>query len=207
MNFSLPWLIGCLLGVPGCINNSLKLIKVFKKQETLGLITVIQFISYVGLISFSAWGFVQTQSDLKKLRTEVKTKQTELSKLRAQTIFLSWGGTSATVDTSILSEYKNTHNVMLIFRSEVRSVDYLTDRMISKSYLFPIDGERSVEVSKNELLGRPNATGMIHVFLAILPKTVSADRISCLADIDANQGQIIAKRGSRFELILQIKKE
>ncbi len=103
------------------------------------------------------------------------------------------------VDTALLSQYGSEYRALLMFRLEVRSIDYLTDRAIMKSYLFDIDGSRrSVEVVLTDAFWSrlPSSTGFVHVYLAILPKSISSDRISCLADVTLNQGRILADNAS-----------
>ena len=123
---------------------------------------------------------------------------------------VSWGGTGATVNTAVLNPYKKSHKAMLIFRLEVRSVDYLTDRDIVKSYFFDIDGElHPVDVTIPDTFRNrePSSTGFVQAYLVVVPKTISSDDIMRLADVKTNGGHIIATRGSRAFLIMKRQKD
>lgn len=201
--FSIGWLISCFIGLPACIVHLLKLRKMFKRhgQPIAPLKDKAISLSVIGLMIFAGLGFYGTI----QLERQLAEKRSQLAELKA---IVRWGASGATVDTAVLSEYKNEYNAMLIFRLEVRLVDYLTDRAIVKSYLFEIDGShRGVDVALDDaFLSRlPSSTGYVQVYLVILPKTISSDRISCLADVEANQGRIVARRGSQAAILLRVK--
>jgi hypothetical protein len=146
------------------------------------------------LAAIGLYGNRQLEKELAVYESQLSAVRSELIPLKA---IAGWSPTGATVDTGVLSEYKDTHKAMLIFALDIPSVDYLTDREVLKSYLFDIDGRRNVQVTIVESFWSrlSSSTGLVNVYLVVLPKSVSSDRISCLADIEANQGRIVAKRG------------
>ena len=146
---------------------------------------------------------IGTKSELSSVQSSLASAKLELANLKA---FAAWGPGAATIDTKVLEAYKDAYKAMLIFRADVRSVDYLTDEQIAKSYLFEIDGLREVEVPLEPSFWSrmPSSTGMIHVYLVVLPKDISSERISSLKDVELNKGHIVAKRGVKATLLLHV---
>lgn len=179
------------------------------QEQKLSLRERFLYLSIISMMVLSWLGYYgtcQLEKQLSSLRLQLQTTQSQLAKTNEMKAIEVWGGSGATVNTEILSEYKAEYRAMLIFRLEVRSVDYLTDHEIVKSYLFDIDGtHRGVDVSLNDAFWSrlPSSTGYVHVYLAILPKSISSDRISCLADVETNQGHIIAHNASKSVLLLK----
>ena len=193
--FSIYWLISACIALPGSIYALIQLRALTRQHQQPNSSRIVNMLIPVGFIAmliFSGIGFYGTQQLERQL---VEAKAIE-----------AWGSNSAIVNTEVLSQYKSSYKAMLIFRLDVRSVDYLTDREIVKSYLFDIDGtHRATDVSLNDAFWSrsPSSTGRIQVYLVVLPKAVPADRITCLDDVEAHKGNIITHRESKAVLLLK----
>lgn len=150
-------------------------------------------------VAFYGYGFYRTN----QIEKQLSVAQAELEGLK---VISAWGPSGATVNTAVLSRYQNKYNAMLIFRLEVRLVDFLNDPNIVKSYLFEINGgQRTVEVPPHDdaFWSRlTSSTGYVEIYTVLLPKAVSSDRIKCLADVKLNQGRIFNPRKVRTTLLL-----
>jgi hypothetical protein len=197
----MPNWLGYLLAIPSFLVNLFTLSDMIKSgRPTTRKLIVVWWMSLAGVL-FAGYGIYNTH----RLEKSLADTRAELTDERS---IVAWGLNTATVNTAELNDYGKDYHAMLVFRLEVNSVDYLIDRMIVKSYLFEIDGsQRQVEVSLDELFRshQTPSTGHVHVYLVVLPKSVADDRISCLADVKANQGFIKSHRSSRAALLLKLK--
>ena len=156
-------------------------------------------------VAFYGYGFYRTH----QLEKQLDATQQELEEMK---IISSWGPNGATLNTAMLKKYADKYKAMLIFRLDVRSVNYLTDNEIVKSYLFEIDGKKlPVEVPPYDNLfwsRLPSSAGYIQVYPVVIPKTVMEDRIKCLADVQLHKGRIFEPRAiGQFAIISKKKIE
>lgn len=188
--------MGVLIAIPGSLCSLIKLMAMFRRrtQSTSTKFTEIFIaVGFIGMLIFSGIGFYENQQ-LKIALMDLKS-------------IASWGASGATVNTKVLFRYKNSHKAMLLFRLEVRSVNYLTDRDVIKSYFFEIDGKfQTIDVVlPGEFWSRAiSSTGYVQAYLVIVPKEIASEQISCLADVIANRGRIISKRQSKAVLLLPV---
>src|SRR3990167_538162 len=181
----------------------------FRWTEPIISICMILFVS---LSVAGLYGTHQIEKQLEHSQSQLELANRELELAKEELIDLKiisgWGAGSATVNTAVLTKYQNEYNLMLIFLLEIRSVDYLTDTHIVKSYPFDIYGKtRTVEVPPhdNEFWSRlPSSTGRVKIYPVLLPKSIPVDRIKCLADVKVNQGRIFNPKGVLAALLIRI---
>ena len=193
----LDW-IRLLVAIPGCMVAAMKLYALLRRflhsrsPQPIPSLDIVLSLSMIGTLIFAGIGWRETRRIEKQLQ-ECQARPligfgTQNDRFWAQV---------NTQALEIRAEGKPA-NAVFVARLADKTIDENTDRTLLKSHLVPIPDEvlttRNMEVVlPKEILQRfPVAAGLMDARLYLLPTDVSRDMISCLADIKAHHGRMIA---------------
>jgi len=93
----------------------------------------------------------------------------------------------AVVDNKLLVKVKDKDNALLIIRASDSSVDFKFDTAIAKSQPFSIVGEirtLAMDLPENVWKKLFAGSGLLDIYVAVIPKSVTVEQIRCLNDVE-----------------------
>jgi hypothetical protein len=107
------------------------------------------------------------------------------------------------VDTKELEQYGDNNRLLLVVRVVYADVDRMTDKVLSKSGLYSIDGQKIRLVAPDSPLRSRLRVGhnAYEHSLVLLPPNILPENITDLADVKTVSGKILATKYSGSEVL------